>query len=291
MKKFTIIVFTLIALLGCGGGGGGTGATKSEPILANASTSNALKTYDVLAVSTYMPSFLTKLRHIIANDGVAASTNCNTSGSIEVMYDYPNAQSGVLPVYGANASDVKGTYNFLKCTIKLSGNTIYLNGTLQDVTYKTNLNIFTARIKDGFIFTQTNPNEQIEMVYKTRADEKRSYFASFYKNEHGVSYVLHTRFVEKNLNDVSTKLSLGDNKDGYYTDVPKGIFYLHTEGDYIQFENNEFFNITGIESNTKLLLSGVDEEVVEVWQDETDAVHAKIGDEEEYSFTTYTPKF
>jgi len=295
MKKLLVAIFISVAFLGCGGGGESN--IEDIPIeltLGEATTANAFKAYDVLSVATFLPSFVTKLRHVIANDGVDKITNCNVSGSINVSYEYPNTSNGIIPTYGVNFEDIVGVYYFDKCMINVSGNDIYLDGELQNVRYKfdKNLHQFQVSIKDGFVFKQSNPNEQSDLTYRDTEGGRQANFFSLNGDNHGLVFSIETRFFEKVLEDVYCEVIVGDNRDGYYTDVPEGIYYGYfDENDSIQFNNDEFFYFTGPKYNLELQLKGSDNKIVKVWQDDSETVFAETENTFDTSFTSYTPSF
>lgn len=286
MKKFIVAVFVTVVFLGCGGGGGGS--SSPEPVLAEATTANAFKAYDALSVSTYLPSFIAKLRPVIANNGVDNTFTCNVSGSIDVSYEYPNASKGVTPVYGANWDDIIGTYRFNKCTLDLNDNDIYLNGTLKNIKFRNDVfENLIAVVVDGFIFRQNNSNEETDMTY-IKPDKGSAYISSMQYVDHGLEYICNTKFREKRLGDIGAYgVMIGDNRDGFYTNVVKGIYY--GAGEFVF--DGMYFKGSSLPDRSRFVFKGIDDKTVEVWQDDSETVFAQTDNTYDTSFTSYTPSF
>ncbi len=292
MKKLLVAIVISVVFLGCGGGGGGSSAPKQ--VLGEATTANAFKAYDVMSVATYLPSFVTKLQTTIANDGVDAVSNCNVSGKVSVSYGYNSKDA----VYGENSDDIIGTYLFDKCTINLSGNDIYLNGTLNNVTFvskrsESGYNLFFAEISDGFVFSQKNPNQETNLVYEDLSKGNASAFLASYNQGNFMEYSIVSTFNEKNLGNAYIKITVGENKNKYYADMPDGVYYQGGDSEHInqlRWDTGYLMVANEIPQN-KLLLLGEDGKTVEVWQDKAESVFAQTEDTYDTSFTTYTPSF
>jgi len=291
MKKLLIAIFISIAFLGCGGGGG---ESSPESILEEATTANAFKAYDMLSTSTYLPSFLAKLRHVIANDGVDKMTNCNTSGSVNVTYQYTDTTK--VPVYGENMDDIIGTYSFKQCVINLGDNEIYLDGNINQVRFmqgKTDLTLLSADISKGFIFRQKNPRQETDITYTDVSTESASTFLASNNQDYYADYYIASSFREKKLGDAYVKATIGRNVDGYYGDVISGIYYQGGSAEHINLIRwgTKYLMIANEEPRNKLLLLGTDTKTVEVWQDDAETVYAQTENTYDTSFTTYTPSF
>jgi len=285
MKKFIVAVFIIMVFLGCGDGGG---SSSPEPVLAEATTANAFKAYNALSVSTYLPSFIAKLRPVIANNGVDDTFTCNVSGSIDVSYEYPNASKGVTPAYGANLDDIIGTYRFNKCTLDINGNDIYLDGILNNINFSNDVfESLIAVVVDGFIFRQKNPNEETDITY-LKPDEGSAYISSMQYVGHGLEYICNTKFRENRLGDIGAySVKVGDNRDGFYTNIVKGIYY--ETGKFV-FDGMYFIG-SSLPDRSRFVFKGIDDKTVEVWQDDSETVFAQTENTYETSFTSYTPSF
>jgi hypothetical protein len=316
MKKYIIAFVTALIFLGCGGGGGGSSDNRAQ-----ATTENGLKAYERMSVATYLPSLFTQLYSKISNNYQDGSSSCNGGGDITVKFH---------DIRFDDLQTKTGEYNFQSCTLNIDGYDVILNGKIFAYKINIDeekISALSAFIKTGFNFSISGITN---MTYKSsRLTANPMMLKPFNESGDGSFFTIYTaedtsklpagmidNFVRYNetkfgdiifegafLKAVNLQSEIGVINGVYFTaaeDIMTNMFLPIDMGDYgekliIHVDQTHYFE-SGVydpddNEDLKNILVGNADTNVEIWQDASEAVHAKVGDDEEYSLTTLTPDF
>ena len=301
MKKFILAVFIGVAFVGCGS------SSSPKPVLAEATTANAFKAYEVASVSTYLPSFMAKIYDDINNSGNNGKLECVGGGTIDVEYFQFDESAPV-----SDFSPVK--HIFRNCIMHSGSYNITLNGTIRSVDLGKSILSF---VKEGFSF---KIDDLIDITYKNfplkidntfvgrmAKGDKGSFFVINYIQNSEIMKVF-SEFYEKTLRDVlfsgtfvnAVNLQFEDDApkaNGVYLmaddefDEPVKFQININSKEYFKFDINESLS-SDFAISHKAPLLGKDGKIVYVWQDTSETVHAQtVGGDIETNTTVFTPSF
>ncbi len=210
----------------------GGGSSSSNPVLAEATTANAFKAYDVASVSTYFPSFLAKIYDDISNSGNSGKLECADGGTVDVEYyqfdaDVPTSE--LLPV----------KHVFSSCKMHIGSYIITLDGTTRMARTASKEQI-VGFAKEGFSFKVANSPDITYKNFPLQSDDAFTIAVaqglaqgdrgSFF----GVAYIgnseqveIHSALHEKTLGDVLFTGSFLNAVNIQIDDSPiiNGVFY------------------------------------------------------------------
>lgn len=321
MKMLIMIIFMIFTFNGCGNSsspGITTGTTENKTVhLADATASNALKAYNDMSVTTYLPSLYRAIYPDILNGGDDGQMECAIAGKIGIKYISLDENQRIKLI----------EHDFNQCYMNLDGRDIVLNGKIYSYVPKVqDTDVLHGLIEDGFnfkvegmidmrykIFPFKNFESEISddimsaflkehkgsifTVAKIQKSETIENFSAYSEKTLGeiTFYGTFIKYVEwagdKNLNGIAATYSEGFMSNYF---IPEDIQdYLYklvifiNPYEYLDYDEDMDFEGDKIET----LLRGKGDKIADVWQDDTETVYAKTADEVKSSTTIFTPSF